>query len=317
MELFLKNGKGFERKNCEIWAIGGGKGGTGKSFVTSSISTYLALKGKRVVVIDADLGGANLHSFLGINKPKNSLTDFFEKKIPLNELIVGTGIADMGLITGDLHSLDSDNIKHSQKLKFFKQIKELDTDYILIDLGAGSHKNTIDSFLLADKMIVNIVPEITSIENMYHFIKTVLFRKLTLTLGGYGLKNIIEDTWKNRGVYGIKNLRELVDYLKGVSTRTKEILNKELSDFRVYLTLNQVRNSLEIPIGFSVKSICMKYFGINTHYIGYVERDDCILNCINSRQPFMRTYPQSRCAEEVKKITENLLEGRQLRAARG
>ncbi len=65
-------------KEGKIWAIGGGKGGTGKTFVTSAMGTYIAGKGKRVLLIDIDIGGANLHSFLGISRPKKSLTDFFE-----------------------------------------------------------------------------------------------------------------------------------------------------------------------------------------------------------------------------------------------
>lgn len=316
MKLFQENESTTEKKECEIWAIGGGKGGTGKSFVTSSIGTYLALKGKRVVIIDADLGGANLHSFLGISRPKNSLTEFFENRVSLNELVVGTGILDMGLITGDLHSLDSNSIKHTQKMKFFRQIKNLDTDYILIDLGAGSHSNTIDTFLLADRMIVVIMPEITSIENMYQFLKNVLFRKLKAALGGYGLKDVVLDSWKNRRIYGIRNLKELIDHLKGISPNIREILNKELPDFKVFLVLNQIRNSQDIGIGLSVKSICLKYFGFQAHYVGYVEHDDCIWNCINKKQPFMKTYPSARCAKEIERLTLNLLELREIRAGK-
>jgi len=316
MKLFQENESATEKKDCEIWAVGGGKGGTGKSFVTSSIGTYLALKGKRVVIIDADLGGANLHSFLGISRPKNSLTEFFENRVSLNELVVGTGISDMGLITGDLHSLDSDSIKHTQKMKFFRQIKNLDTDYILIDLGAGSHSNTVDTFLLADRMIVVIMPEITSIENMYQFLKNVLFRKLKTALTSYGLKDVVLDSWKNRRIYGIRNLKELVDHLKGISPNIREILNKELPQFKVFLVLNQIRSSQDIGIGLSVKSICLKYFGFHAHYVGYVEHDDCIWNCINKKQPFMKTYPSARCAQEIERLTQNLLEQREIRAGK-
>ena len=67
-------------RSPEIWAIGGGKGGTGKSFIISSMANCLAMQGKKVVLIDADLGGANLHTFLGIDKPSLSLSDFFEKR---------------------------------------------------------------------------------------------------------------------------------------------------------------------------------------------------------------------------------------------
>ncbi len=316
MGLFAQDQKGDVQKECEIWAIGGGKGGTGKSFVTSSVGTYLARSGKRVIMIDADLGGANLHSFLGISRPRNSLTEFFEQKVPLPDLIVGTGIGDMGLIAGDLLSLDSGNIKYTQKQKLFRQIKALDTDYILIDLGAGSHFNTVDTFLLADRMIVVIVPEITAIENMYHFIKNVLFRKLTIVLGTVGLKHVVQDSWKNRAELGIKNLRELIDYLKGVSTQIRDVLQNELSTFRINLVLNQVRSIQDISIGASVKSICTKYFGIQTGYTGYVEYDDCIWSSINKRQPFMKEYAGSRCANEIIKVSENLIEGRQIKVVR-
>jgi flagellar biosynthesis protein FlhG len=317
MKPLLDNEISSTKKDCEIWAIGGGKGGTGKSFITSSIGTYLALKGKRVILIDADLGGANLHSFLGINRPKSSLTEFFDNRVSLNNLIVGTGLADMGLITGDVHSLDSDNIKYAQKLKFFRQIRGLDTDYILIDLGAGSHNNTLDTFLLADKMVVVIVPEITAIENMYQFLKNALFRKLKMTLGVHGLKDIVQDAWKNRGAYGIMNLKELIDYLKGASAHIRDILNRELSTFRIFLVLNQIRNSQDIAIGTSVKSICSKYFGFQAYYIGYVEHDDCIWNSINRKQSFMRMYSSTRCAREIEKLAENLLEKRELRVTKG
>jgi len=316
MKLFQENDSAAGKKDCEVWAIGGGKGGTGKSFVTSSIGTYLALQGKRVVIIDADLGGANLHSFLGISRPKNSLTEFFESRVSLDELVVGTGISDLGLITGDLHSLDSDSIKHTQKMKFFRQIKSLDTDYILIDLGAGSHNNTIDTFLLADRMVVVIMPEITSIENMYQFLKNVLFRKLKSILSAHGMKDVVLDSWKNRRIYGIQNLKELIDHLKGISPKIKDILNQELPGFKVFLILNQIRNNQDVSIGLSVKSICLKYFGFQAHYVGYIEHDDCIWGCVNRKQPFMKTYPTTRCAKEVERLTQNLLEQREIRVGK-
>ena len=109
------------RSACKVWAIGGGKGGTGKSFIASNIGSYLAKKGKKVVLIDADLGGANLHSLLGVKKPEASLEDFFNKKVPLKDTvrIYGNGSGKVGLVTGDIHSLESGKIKHTQNQKLF------------------------------------------------------------------------------------------------------------------------------------------------------------------------------------------------------
>ncbi|MBW2035113.1 MAG: AAA family ATPase [Deltaproteobacteria bacterium] len=302
----------IKKRNCEIWAIGGGKGGVGKSFIISSMGNYLASKGKKVVLIDADFGGANLHTFLGISKPKVTLTDFFDNKLPLNELIVDSSIPNLGLLIGTIRSLAPDSIKYTQKLKLFRHVEGLDTDYILIDLGGGTHFNTIDTFLLADKMLIAIVPEIIAIENVYYFLKNILFRKLVNAFGAHGLKHVVRDAWQNRGEHNVKNFRQLIDHLRGMSDPIRQIINEELSSFTIYIILNQIRTSEDVMVGNSVKSICIKYFGLNTQYIGYVEYDDFISRCINKRQAYMETYPTSRCAKEIERLTENLLEGRQL-----
>ncbi|UCF82018.1 MAG: AAA family ATPase [Desulfobacteraceae bacterium] len=302
-----------KERSPEIWTIGGGKGGTGKSFIISSMGNCLALRDKKVVLIDADLGGANLHTFLGIDKPRISLTDFFENNASLSDLIVDSGIKNMGLLIGAIHSLSPDGIKYTQKQKLFRHIKQLNADYILIDLGAGSHFNTIDTFLLADKMVVVILPEITSIENLYYFLKNAFFRQLINSLGDHGLKDVIQNTWKNRREYDIKNLNQLIDYLKGLSKTIENIINNELFNFRTHIILNRISSNQEIMIGNSVKSICKKYFGLNANYVGYIENDTIISRCINKRQPYIRTYPASRCAKEIERLTENLLEGRDIR----
>jgi flagellar biosynthesis protein FlhG len=305
-----------KKKDGEIWAIGGGKGGTGKTFITSSMGTYLAGKGKRIVLIDVDIGGANLHSFLGISRPKKSLSFFFEKGVPLSKLALKTGIGNMNLISGDIHSLASDSIKFTQKLKLFRHILKLNKQYVLIDLGGGSHNNTIDTFLIADKMIAVIEPEIIAIENMYHFIKNSLFRKLKMSLRAYGFKEIVEYMWESREKYKIKNLNELIECLRNSFSHIGDILDKELSGFKIYLILNKVRSSQDIIVGSSIKSIFMKYLGLDTQFVGYLEYDDTIWRSIRERKPFMINYGTSRSAKEIATFTENILQGREIKHSR-
>jgi len=303
-------------KEGKIWAIGGGKGGTGKTFVTSAMGTYLAGKGKRVVLIDVDIGGANLHSFLGINRPKKSLTDFFETGTSLNKLAVKTGIDNMSLITGDIHSLASDSIKFTQKLKLFRHIMKLNKHYVIIDLGGGSHNNTIDTFLMADKMIVILEPEITSVENMYHFIKNALFRKLRMSLREYGFKEIVEQMWERREEYNIKSLRELMDRIRDSFSYVGDIIDSVLSNFKIYLILNKIRSSDDILIGSSMKSIFMKYLGVDTKFVGFIEYDDSVWRSVRERRPFIPNYSLSRITKEIEVFTENLLQGKEIKLSR-
>jgi flagellar biosynthesis protein FlhG len=300
-----------KEKEGEIWAIGGGKGGTGKTFVASSIGTYLAKQGKKVILVDLDFGGANLHSFLGIQRPKKSLTSFFERGTTLFDITVKTEIENMSLITGDIHSIASDNIIFSQKLKLFRQLMKLNAQYILIDLGAGSHNNTIDTFLTADKMIVVLVPEVIAIENMYHFIKSALFRKVKKILKEYGFKEIAQHIWNRRNEYGIKNLKELIDYLRESFSYLGTILDKELAGFQVHLILNMIRDDQDILIGSSVKSVLSQYLGIPIHYAGYIEYNDLVRRSIRERRPFLHTYMSTTCAREIENFIENLIQDRE------
>lgn len=299
-------------KHCKIWAVGGGKGGTGKSFITSSTGTCLALNGKRTILLDADFGGANLHSFFGLNRPRYSLSDFFDKKIPLQEIIVHSGIANLELITGSISSLDSEGINFAQKQKLFRHVRALDADHILIDLGGGTHINTLDMFLLADKMIVVTTPEITALENMYQFIKSVYFRKMKSIFKAYDLNTTIQKTWKERASYNIRSLKELIAHLKESSEHIRGILDREMCGFVVHIVLNQVRTTKDILVGENLKSICMNFLGLPVVYSGYCRHDEAVHANINSKEPFLIFNRFSPVAKEIKTLTENIITGAHL-----
>jgi len=299
-------------KEGEIWAIGGGKGGTGKTFITSNSAIQLAKKGRNVILVDMDIGAANLHSFFGMSRPAKSLTNFIEMGTSLQDLVVKTKYDRISIITGDIDSIASDKIKFTQKLKLFRQIMKLNAQNVIIDLGAGSHYNTLDTFLIADKMIVVLVPEVISIENMYHFIKNSLFRKLKQILKEYGFKEIAQHVWDRRQSYGISNIKELIDYLKDSFSYIGTILDHELANFKVHLVVNMVRDNQDILLGASIKSVMMKYLGVPIKYAGYIEHNDAVWKSVRERKPFMLNYLATGCAQEIETFVENVLNGKEV-----
>jgi flagellar biosynthesis protein FlhG len=303
-------------KSPEVWVVAGGKGGTGKTFLTTSMGIYLSRKEKRVILIDMDIGGANLHSFLGISRARKTLSSFFDEKIPLQEIVEQTGYPNLQLITGDIYALASDDIKYAQKKKLLRHIIKLDADYVIMDVGGGSHRNSIDTFLAADKMIVVIDPEEISIENLYHFIKNTMFRKMRILLKAYGFKEIVRYVWNRRAVSKITTIRELMDYLLEFP-EIGAILERELADFSINLILNKARDREDILLGYSVKSALIKHLGIRTKYAGFIEHDDSIWRSVRNKRPFMMDYRASRCAKEIETIVDNLTEGKELRMIAG
>ena len=300
-------------KKTKIWAVGGGKGGIGKSFIISSVAQCLARRGHRIVLLDADLGGANLHSFFGVDRPRATLTEFFESKIPLSSLICDTGVPNLGLLVGALDTLAADHIRYTQKMKLFRHIRKLPADYVLIDIGAGAHFHTVDSFLLADTLIAAVVPELIAVENLYYFLKSVFYRKLLRAMSESGRKTIIFETWKRRRDLGIRNVKELADHLKTQSDEVHKLIDNALNDFRFHIVVNKVRRRQEIKVGLGVKSICMKYFGLDARYAGYIEHDELVSQCINKRQPYLQTHAASRCSGQIEVVAENLLRKRAFR----
>jgi flagellar biosynthesis protein FlhG len=304
--------KQSQAKRPKVWVVGGGKGGTGKTFVSSSLGIYLSERRKKeVVLLDADLGGANLHSVFGIKQPKKSLNDFFEFNIPLEDLRIETGIDNLSLIAGDIHSLSADNILFSQKKKLYRYIGQLNTRYVLLDVGGGSHYNIIDTFLFADKGIAVLTPDILAVENMYQFMKNVIYRKLRTTLKFYGFKGLAEETWKRRKINKVGNIRELLDFFQHFP-QTRDIIRSAFSEFKIYLILNKVRSMQDVYLGTSIKSTFQKFLGIDTQYIGFLEYDDSIWKSTHQQKPFLMNHAESRFATEIEIFTENLLRGNEI-----
>ncbi|MEN8152741.1 MAG: AAA family ATPase [Acidobacteriota bacterium] len=300
------------RKN-EIWAVGGGKGGTGKSFVISQIASYLASSGKKVILIDTDFGGANLHSFFGIESRNKTIKDFYKYDEPLESLISKTKIKNLEIIPGDINSTIFDVIKYNKKIRLFSHIKKLNADYILLDLGGGFNKNILDFFLLADKMIVVTIPEITAIENLFQFIKSTFFRKLNFLFGIYGLKDYSKNIWKNRKDHNIVTILDLIDYVKKNAGEVGDIAFKDLSKFKINIILNKVRDSSEIKEGFSLRSICIKLIGINALYSGYLEYDSHFWRNLSMTQLSPEINISLKTKKDIKRVVTNIINNTQIK----
>ncbi len=131
----------------KLWSIGGGKGGVGKSIFTMALGITLARLGNRVVLVDGDLGGANLHTMMGIRFPEVTLEDFLLRRVTrLEDILQPTSIEGISLVCGADDLLGAANPTYSQKMRFFKDLEALPADFVLLDLGAGTSFNTLDFF---------------------------------------------------------------------------------------------------------------------------------------------------------------------------
>ncbi len=293
----------------KVWAIGGGKGGVGKSLVSANVAICLALMGNKVIAVDLDLGGANLHTCLGLPIPQVTLSDYVSKKITnFEDLLVPTPISNLKIISGAQDELGMANLKHMHKNQIIRKLHELDADYILFDLGAGTAFNTIDFFITADKGILVVLPEPTSIENTYRFIKSVFFRRLKMIEGVSEIEHLINETMNAKVTAGSTSPADL---MKKISEHHPEVghrIRQEMGLFRPNLIINQVRSQADIDIGYSIQSICRKYFGIEMPFPGYLDYDQSVWQSVRKRKPLLIEYPNSKLVNNFDRIVNRLIE---------
>ncbi|MBF0207333.1 MAG: AAA family ATPase [Oligoflexia bacterium] len=292
----------------KIWAVGGGKGGVGKSLVTANVAICLALMGHKVVTIDLDLGGANLHTCLGVSIPEVTISDYLTKKIRnIEELLTKTPIPNLSLISGAQDDLGIANLKAMHKNKLLSKLNTLNAQYILFDLGAGTATNTLDFFISSDQGILTVLPEPTSIENTYRFIRSVYYHRLKMVEDLLDIRPLIDEVM-NAKLTGPKNIpTDLVQKVIELDQVRGMKLKAEISKFRPKLIMNQVRTQADIDIGFSIKAICKRYFGIELDYVGYLDYDAVVWQSIKKRRPLLMEFPSSRLVTNFDRIVHRLL----------
>jgi len=295
-------------RDKEIIAIGGGKGGVGKTLLAGNLGILFAKMGKTAVLIDADLGGANLHTCLGIDTPDLTLSDFMtQPHLRIEDVMLRTAQENLFLISGAQDILNIANPTYNQKGRLVRAVQEMVANYIVLDLGAGTSYHTLDFFLLADKGVLIVMPEPTSIENAYRFIKSAIYRRLRAVAADPRIRAVIDKAMDKKNDLGLRSPVELVDYVTGMDPRTGAVLKQALRQFRPRIVVNQVRSLGDVRIGYAMQSVCQKFFGIQVEFVGYLENDEQIWQSIRKRQPISLTQDQGRAARNFRTIAYNLM----------
>lgn len=289
-----------------IWAVGGGKGGTGKSFIAANLAIHLSSQEKDVVLIDADLGGPNLHTFLGMNDSNLDLGYFFTNKISrLKDTLTLTPFEGLKLIKGTDKIPFMANLNYYKKLKFVRHIKAFDAKRVIIDIGTGSAYNCLDFFILSNPGILVINPEPTSIENAYYFLKSCIVRILKSYIEYYKIQDLIRRIAEHMD----GQLQSIYSFFNAIISHDKsyaQILYRALKNFTPCLIMNKAKDQRDYLLGESMVDVIQKYLVVNVKYLGAVPFDEKVHLSLKNITSFMSTYPDSEAASSIRVIAEKL-----------
>lgn len=297
-------GTGRVSSHGRIIAVGGGKGGVGKSLVAASLGIELAGRGRRAVLVDCDLGGANLHTSLGVLPPKQTLSDFVSHRVErIEDVVVPTGVPNLSLVSGALDELDAANPHHGQKMRLIRQLHSMDADFVILDLAAGTQKNTLDFFLLADQKVLVVVPEHSAVENAHRFVKAAFMRRLRAVCTVFGVAHLL-DASPDGGAF--RGPSEILEAIHGVDEETGRQIQEQMEAFRPGLVVNQARTPEDAELARGIATAWRRHFGVAMDVLGTVEHDDDVWRAARERRPLLLARPQGRAALSLARIASRV-----------
>ena len=286
-------------------AVGGGRGGVGKSVLAANLGVYVAQLGRSVLLIDADPAGAALHTVLGIDLPNTTPTGS-EDEEEESLLALPTQVPGLQLVPQGYRVGSPVPVRPGRKPRWARQVQKLDIDYVIIDLGAGTGPATLDLFLSADIGITVASPEPPSIEATYRFARALYQRVMRRILSKDRFKmRLLERAEAELGP--LPPPQDLVRAMARYDSALGELCAAELAKLRPRLVVNNGRLRGDTELGPAMCDMAERYLGINYDYVGHIEQDDAVWLSVVHRRPLLIDSPTSKSARNLERIARRVL----------
>ncbi|MCM0756266.1 MinD/ParA family protein [Desulfovibrio aminophilus] len=197
-----------------VFSVTSGKGGVGKTNISVNLALCLARMGKRVVLLDADLGLANVDVILGL-APKLNIFHLFHEDVTLDQILLDTPYG-FRILPASSGVSEMVNLDTGQKLELLESMDALesDIDYLIVDTGAGINENVLYFNIAAQERLLVLTPEPTSLTDAYALIKVLKNRHGVERFRV--LVNMVKDPKQAKETY-VRLLSACDHFLSGVS----------------------------------------------------------------------------------------------------
>jgi flagellar biosynthesis protein FlhG len=296
------------KPGARLISIGGGKGGVGKSIVSSNLAAAMAQAGHRVVIADLDLGAANLHLLLGVQRPKPGLSILLSPEGNLAEALSETKLPNLRLLAGAGGTAHAANISHGEKLRIIRRLRSLPADIVVVDVGAGVGYNALDFFELGAQRLVVATPQVTSIHDAYAFLKGAVLRTLRHHAEKASDVALLEPAATSKEG---EKVSEMLTRIRERDPAFGDKVQRILKHFGAYLVGNQVQDPSQVGVFQAVSKMILDYLGIEVPILGWIRANPRIAESVNDRNPllFRQSQQSSEDGRTFRAMMDALLAG--------
>jgi len=299
-------------------AVGGGKGGVGKSFVTASLALSLARDGGRtgvrVAAVDLDLGGSNLNLFLGEPHPERELADFVDGRVEtLGEILQPTRLPNLRYVAGSFDMVTALDPLRERKLDLIRALVGLDADFVLIDLQAGATPVTLDFYFLGDVKLLVTNPEATAFHNAYGFLKNYVLRRILTELRDRReALHFVLEYYRGTSDEPVPD-RTITALVAELRTRFPEV-EPQVEGILEYdaplLVLNRVRDRDERQYLDRFRAVVEQNLALRCPELGTIPEDKRVGRATRDGRPFVLAHPRHPIARRFSEWATRLTRAR-------
>jgi flagellar biosynthesis protein FlhG len=287
-----------------VIAVGGGRGGVGKSLVAGNLAVYFAQLGKSVVLVDGDATGGNLHAHFGLAASSSAEPD---DAAALAQSLVPTSIPGLSILPAPHDAVEPPlALRAGRKVRWLGRLRGLPVEYLIIDVGPGHGAFALDVMAAADVALCVTVPEPPAIETTYRYLRASFRRQLR--------KSIIRDRFRvhllDRALRELGTLPAPLDLVRALSKIDRtlgEIAWSEANRLRHALVVNQTRVRTDLDLGSWMSSLAWRHYGLRLDELGHIEHDDTVWLTVRRNKPLLVDAPTSKAARNIERIARRVL----------
>lgn len=304
-------------------AILGAKGGVGTSLFSANLAIYLATIGKRVVAVDANPAGSDLHATLGVGPPiaryvaptpafgdddeglfaGTELDSAMANTLPLREPMEGP-VPGLQLIDGGLSEPHRGSARRSSLRELHGRLGKQDADFAVVDLGSTATDAAVRFWCDAGHRLALTMPEPNAVTGLYRLVRR--------TFAHVALENIEDDDDRRvlHAAFAEAGHTPIPADIAALVQRESPALGHELRNrmghFEFSFIVNQARLRADLDLGDQIGAAVRRRFGVHLKYLGYVEHDDAVRTTSRKRRPLLLESPGSRASRNIEKIARRL-----------
>lgn len=292
----------------QIWVVGAGKGGVGKTFVATSLGVTISRMNQKVLLVDLDPSGANVHTAIGQDLGPGGMEKFWYENVPLSSLIQSTKVLRLSMIQGACHHWIPWVPGSIDAARLMQELRKLEFDVIIVDAGPGANQFQLELLNKCDQTLIVTSPEPPSIEKTYRLLESILSYRWTQSDPKILHRLVSESLFKYRKSLATAEigfhdfvLREFPDLAPTQS---------QASQPRMRLIVNSARCGQDHDLGYSIKSVSKKHFNLDLQYLGAVDYDNAVWQTMRNFQMVLVDKPLTPVTAQVLNIAKAILESK-------